>query len=58
MCFFLLTRTYAFVGFSCLLELESFKMQENPGVLQDFRHGRENPIECRACAVEQKIVNG
>ena len=32
-------------------------MQKNPGILQDFRICSENPIECSACAVKQKIAN-
>ena len=54
MCFSLLTRTYAVVGFSSLLELESFKMQKIQEFCRIFRYGCENPIECSGCAVEQK----
>ena len=33
-------------------------MQKDPGILQDFPHGCENPIKCSVCAVEQKIAIG
>ena len=44
--FFLLTITHAGVGFRRLLEQYNRKFQDekNPGILQDFRHGCEDPI--------------
>ena len=51
--FFLLTITNAVVGLSRLLEeyIRKFQDAKNLGILQDFRHGFEDPAECSACAV-------
>ena len=57
--FFLLTITHAVVGLSRLWEenIRKFEDAKSPGFFRDLRHGCENPTECSACAVEQKIAN-